>query len=57
MAGDYSTHIDTKTKQPIADLVEQEWFRRYPRPSRVIFDQGGELDNHVVSKARNGQSP
>jgi len=40
-------HIDTKTKQPIADLMEQEWFRRYPRPSRVIFDQGGEFDNHV----------
>jgi len=39
--------IDTKTKQPIADLVEQEWFRRYPRPSRVIFDLGGEFDNHV----------
>jgi len=39
--------IDTKIKQPIADLVEQEWFRRYPRPSRVIFDQGGEFDNHV----------
>jgi len=39
--------IDTKTKQPIADLVEQEWFRRYPRASRVIFDQGGEFDNHV----------
>jgi len=39
--------IDTKAKQPIADLVEQEWFRRYPRASRVIFDQGGEFDNHV----------
>jgi len=39
--------IDTKTKQPVADLVEQEWFRRCPRPSRVIFDQGGEFDNHV----------
>jgi len=33
--------------QPIADLVEQEWFRRYPRPHRVIFDQGVEFDNHV----------
>jgi len=39
--------IDTKTKQPIADLVEQEWFRRHPRASRVIFDQGGEFDNHA----------
>jgi len=39
--------IDTKTKPPIADLVEQEWFRGYPRPARVIFDHGGEIDNHV----------
>jgi len=39
--------IGTKTKQLIADLVEQEWFRRCPRPSRVNFDQGGEFDNHV----------
>jgi len=39
--------IDAKTKQPIADLVEQEWFRRCPIPSRVIFDQGGEFDNNV----------
>ena len=39
--------VDAKTEQPIADLVEQEWFRRHPRPARVIFDQGGEFDNHV----------
>jgi len=39
--------VDAKTKQPIADPVEQEWFRRCQRPSRVIFDQGGEFDNHV----------
>jgi len=39
--------IDAKTKQPTADLVEQEWFRRCPIPSRVIFDQGGEFDNNV----------
>jgi len=37
----------SKTKQPIVDLVEQEWFRWYPRTARVIFDQGGEVDNHV----------
>jgi len=39
--------IDAKTQQPIADLVKQEWFRQHPRPARVIFDQGGEFDNHV----------
>jgi len=43
--------IDTKTKQPIADLIEQERFRWYPRPARVIFDQGGEFDNHVFHGA------
>ena len=37
--------IRSKTGQHVCDLIEQEWFRRYPRPSRVIFDQGGEFDN------------
>ena len=37
--------ITSKTKGNIADLFEREWLRRYPRPSRVIFDQGGEFDN------------
>jgi len=32
--------------------VEQEWFRRHPRPSRVIFDQGGEFNNHVFHGLR-----
>ena len=26
-------------------MVEQEWLRRYPRPSRIIYDAGGEFDN------------
>jgi transposase InsO family protein len=39
--------IPIKTKQGhyICDLFVQEWLRRYPRPSRVIFDAGGEFDN------------
>jgi len=35
----------SKKKNHIRDLFEQEWLRRYPRPSRVIYDQGGEFDN------------
>lgn len=37
--------VMNKKSEHIRDLVEQEWLRRYPRPSRVIFDQGGEFDN------------
>ena len=37
--------IESKKKGLIADLFVREWLRRYPRPSRVIFDQGGEFDN------------
>lgn len=38
--------IMTKKSEVIADLFVQEWLRRYPRPSRVIFDSGGEFDCH-----------
>ncbi len=37
--------IETKKKEVIRDLFVEEWLRRYPRPSRVIFDAGGEFDN------------
>jgi transposase InsO family protein len=37
--------IESKDKYTITTLFEQEWLRRYPRPSRVIFDAGGEFDN------------
>jgi transposase InsO family protein len=37
--------IESKDKYTIMTLFEQEWLRRYPRPSRVIFDAGGEFDN------------
>ena len=36
--------ITTKKSEVISDLFVQEWLRRYPRPSRVIFDAGGEFD-------------
>ena len=37
--------IQTKESKYIRTLIEQEWLRRYPRPSRFIFDLGGEFDN------------
>lgn len=37
--------ITTKSSGVISDLFVQEWLRRYPRPSRVIFDLGGEFDS------------
>ena len=37
--------IHVKTGQNIRDLIEQKWLRRYPRPSRIIFDAGSEFDN------------
>ena len=39
--------IRTKKMEVIRDLFVQEWLRRYPRPSRAIFDAGGEFDNAV----------
>ena len=39
--------IQRKTDEEIGDLFEREWLRRYPRPSRVIFDQGGEFDGEA----------
>jgi len=37
--------IYTKQAPYIRDFILQQWLRRYPRPSRIIFDQGGEFDN------------
>ena len=37
--------IETKKSEVITDLFVREWLRRYPRPSRVIFDLGGEFDS------------
>ena len=39
------TAITNKTAQSTMDHFEQEWLRRYPRPSRVIFDEGSEFKN------------
>jgi transposase InsO family protein len=42
--------ITTKKAEVIRDLIVQQWFRRYPRPSRVIFDAGSEFDNEWFQK-------
>lgn len=39
--------ITNKISESIGDLVEQEWFRRYPKPKRVLFDSGKEFDSTV----------
>jgi transposase InsO family protein len=39
--------IATKKQEHIKDLFEREWLRRYPRPSRVLYDLGGEFDNYT----------
>ena len=37
--------IENKTAALIKNKTEQEWLRRYPRPSRIIFDHGSEFDS------------
>ncbi len=37
--------IYTKEAPYIRDQILQQWLRRYPRPSRFIYDQGTEFDN------------
>lgn len=36
--------LATKKSEVVSDKFVQEWLRRCPRPSRVIFDLGGEFD-------------
>jgi len=45
--------ISTKKMETIAELFVREWIRRYPRPSRVIFDAGGEFDNEIFTAMLN----
>jgi len=40
----------SKTGPHITSLFEQEWLRRYPRPGRVIYDQGSEFQNEDFYK-------
>jgi len=38
-------NIETKTSNNIALLVDSEWFCRYPRPLKCIYDNGKEFDS------------
>ena len=40
--------VKTKKAPCIRDLILNHWFRRCPRPSRFIFDQGSEFANSWV---------
>ncbi len=37
------SQIPDKRSDTIANIVEQEWMARYPRPSQVTFDRGSEF--------------
>ena len=34
----------------VANVVEQEWLSRYPRPSQVIYDRGSEFIGHEFQR-------
>jgi hypothetical protein len=38
--------IDDKKSVTVSNVVEQEWFSRYPWPSQVTFDRGKEFIGH-----------
>ena len=35
--------IDTKSADKIINIVDQAWLSRYPWPTKVISDRGGEF--------------
>jgi hypothetical protein len=37
---------DDKQSITIANIAEQEWFSRYPWPTQIMFDRGGEVIGH-----------
>ena len=42
--------IEDKKSMTVANIVEQEWFCRYPWPSQVTFDRGGEFMNEEFKR-------
>ena len=45
-----TVRIKGKPGEHIIDQIEQEWLYRYPRPERIIFDQGSEFDNQYMRR-------
>ena len=45
---------DDKKSITVANIVEQEWLTRYPRPTQITYDRGGEfIDKGFQSMIRN----
>ena len=42
---------DNKKAATIADLVEQTWLARYPRPSIITYDKGKEFLGHAFKNS------
>jgi hypothetical protein len=42
--GWFEVHLyDDKQSVIVANIVEQEWFSRYPWPTQITFDRGSEF--------------
>ena len=37
------TEVPDKKSETMSDILDTVWFSRYPRPKRIIFDNGGEF--------------
>ena len=42
--------MTTKKSISIADLVETTWLTRYPRPTKITYDQGSGFIGHEFRK-------
>ena len=43
-----TTTIDNKTSARISRLFDQTWLSRYPRPKKIIFDNGSEFKKDFI---------
>jgi transposase InsO family protein len=53
------TRLRNKTAEHVGLSLENQWLARYPRPSRCVFDQGGEFlgDEFQTVLRRHGIEP
>jgi len=42
--------FDDKQPETILNILEMQWLNRYPRPSKIIADRGGEFVGHVFQE-------
>jgi transposase InsO family protein len=45
--------FDDKQPETILNILEYQWLARYPRPSKIIADRGGEFIGHVFRQTLN----